>query len=63
MKPKEHKEVKFNIEENENSNDMATKKTNENEEVLFLEPKEEIEVTDEINNTRKKRRRSSASIE
>ena len=52
-----------NIEENENSNDKATKKTNENEEVLFLEPKEEIEVTDEINNTRKKRRRSSASIE
>ena len=63
MKPKEHKEVKINIEENENSNDKATKKTNENKEVLFLEPKEEIEVTDEINNTRKKRRRSSASIE
>ena len=63
LKPKEHKEVKINIEENENSNDKATKKTNENKEVLFLEPKEEIEVTDEINNTRKKRRRSSASIE
>ncbi len=63
LKPKENKEVKINIEENEISNDKVTKKTNENEEVLFLEPKEEIEVTDEINNTRKKRRRSSASIE
>ena len=63
LRPKEHKEVKINIEENENSNDKATKKTNENKEVLFLEPKEEIEVTDEINNIRKKRRRSSESIE
>ena len=54
LKTKEHKEVTINIEENETSNDEATKKTNENEEVVFLEHKEGIEVTDEINNTRKK---------
>ena len=63
LKPKENKEVTINIEESANSNDKATKKTNENEEVLLLEQKEEIEITDEINNARKKRRRSSASIE
>ena len=42
---------------------LLLKKTNENEEGLFLDKNEEIELTDEINNARKKRRRSSASIE
>ena len=36
---------------------------NENEENVFLEKKAEGELIDEINNARKKRRRSSASIE
>ena len=39
------------------------KKTNENEEIAVLDEKDEIKTTDEINNARKKRRRSSASIE
>ena len=37
--------------------------TNENKEVVSLEKKNEIEFEDEVNNARKKRRRSSASIE
>ncbi len=36
---------------------------NENNEVVFTDKKDEIELTDELNNARKKRRRSSASIE
>ena len=32
-------------------------------EVIFTEEKDEIEVTDDLKNARKKRRRSSASIE
>ena len=39
------------------------KSTNENNEVVFIDKKDEIELTDELNNARKKRRRSSASIE
>ena len=39
------------------------KKTNIHEEVMFLEKKDEIELTNEINNSRKKGRRSSASID
>ena len=35
----------------------------ENEEVEVIEKGRELEPTDELNNTRKKRRRSSASIE
>ena len=35
----------------------------ENEEVIFSDKKDDIELTDEINNARKKRRRSSANIE
>ena len=34
-----------------------------NNEVVFTDKKDEIEHTDELNNARKKRRRSSASIE
>ena len=40
----------------------SPKNTIENEEVI-LDKKDDIEITDEINNARKKRRRSSASIE
>ncbi len=51
------------IETNSNSKDKSTKKTNENNEVVFKDNNDEIELTNEINNARKKRRRSSASIE
>ena len=62
-KSKDLEGIAITIEENTNSNDEATSKTNENEEVVSLNQKDEIEVTNEINNARKKRRRSSASIE
>jgi len=55
--------IQIKIETNANSKDKSTNKTNENNEVLFVEKKDEIELTDELNNARKKRRRSSASIE
>ena len=61
-KSRELEGIAITIEENTNSNDEATNKTNENEEVVSLDQKDEIELTDEINNARKKRRRSSASI-
>ena len=57
------KEEKIQIEANANSKDKSTNKTNENNEVVFTDKKDEIELTDELNNARKKRRRSSASIE
>jgi len=62
-KSKEQKETEINIEANTNSKDKSTKKTDNNEESLFLNKKDEVELTDETNNARKKRRRSSASIE
>ena len=52
-----------NIETNSNSKDKSTEKINENEKVVISNTKEEIELTDDINNARKKRRRSSASID
>ncbi len=55
--------IQIKIETNENSKDKSTNNTNENNEVLSTDKKDEIELTDELNNTRKKRRRSSASIE
>ena len=55
--------IQIKIEANANSKDKSTNKTNENNEVLFTDKKDEIELTDELNNARKKRRRSSASIE
>ena len=61
-KSKKVEEIEINNEANANSKDKS-QKTNENEEVSFLEKKNELEPTDEINNARKKRRRSSASIE
>ena len=56
-------EDKIKIEANANSKDQSTNKTKDNNEVLFTDKKDEIELIDELNNARKKRRRSSASIE
>ena len=55
--------IQIKIEENANSKDKSTNKTNENNEIVFTDKKDEIELTDELNNARKKRRRSSANIE
>jgi len=55
--------IQIKIEANANSKDKLTNKTNENNEVVLTDKKDEIELTDELNNARKKRRRSSASIE
>jgi ribonuclease E len=56
-------EIDINIEVGEDLKDKSTKKANSNDEALFSDKKEQIELQDEINNARKKRRRSSASIE
>ena len=55
--------IQIKIEENANSKDKSTNKTNESNEVVFTDKKVEVELTDDLNNARKKRRRSSASIE
>ena len=55
--------IQIKIEANANSKDKSTDKTNENNEVVFTDKKDEVELTDDLNNARKKRRRSSASIE
>ena len=55
--------IQIKIEANSNSKDKSTNKINENNEVVFKDKKGEIELLDELNNARKKRRRSSASIE
>ena len=55
--------IQIKIEANANSKDKFTNKTSENSEVVLTDKKDEIELTDELNNARKKRRRSSASIE
>ena len=52
--------IQIKIEDKANSQDNSTNKINE---VIFTEEKDEIEVTDDLKNARKKRRRSSASIE
>ena len=57
------KEIEVNIHAHANSKDISTKKTNENNEVVIVDNNDEIELTNEINNSRKKRRRSSASVE
>ena len=51
------------IAEYNNKTTVPKIETNENEEIVSLNQKDEIELTDEINNARKKRRRSSARIE
>ena len=56
----EEENIRIDIEAIANSED---KSKNENNEVVFIDKKDEIEHTDELNNARKKRRRSSASIE
>ncbi len=55
--------IQIKIEADENSKDQSTNKTTENNEVVFIDKKDEIELANELNNARKKRRRSSASIE
>ncbi|WP_288235663.1 Rne/Rng family ribonuclease [uncultured Prochlorococcus sp.] len=55
--------IQIKIEANTNSKDQSTNKTKDNNEVVFTDQKDEIELIDELNNARKKRRRSSASIE
>ena len=55
--------IQIKIEANANSEEKLTTMTNENNEVVLTDKKDEIELTDELNNARKKRRRSSASIE
>ncbi|MDC2995487.1 ribonuclease E/G, partial [Prochlorococcus sp. AH-736-F09] len=55
--------IQSKIELNTNSKDKSINKIKENNEILFTDKKDEIELKDELNNARKKRRRSSASIE
>jgi len=55
--------IQIKIEANANSKDQSTNNTKDNNEVIFTDKKDEIELIDELNNARKKRRRSSASIE
>jgi ribonuclease E len=55
--------IQIKIEANANSKDKSTNKTNENNEVVLTDKKDEVDLTDDLNNARKKRRRSSASIE
>jgi len=55
--------IEIKIEANAISKEKSANKTNENNEVAFIDKKDEIELTDELNNSRKKRRRSSATIE
>ena len=70
-KSKESKKIDTNIESNSNYKDKSTKKMIANEEVVSLEKNEEVsldthdetELSENINNARKTRRRSSASIE
>ena len=52
--------IQIKIESDTNPKD---KSTNDNNEVVFTDKKDEVELTDDLNNARKKRRRSSASIE
>ena len=59
---KDGEEIAINIEAHEKHKKKSTKNNNKNEDIV-LEKKDEIELNDEINNARKKRRRSSANIE
>jgi len=62
-KSKEADKIEINIEANANSKEKLTKKTDEAAEVILLDKKNETELTDDLNNSRKTRRRSSANIE
>ena len=55
--------MQIKIEANTDTKNKSTSITKENNEVVFTDKKDEIELTDELNNARKKRRRSSASVE
>ena len=55
--------TEIEIEANANSKDYLQKEINENDKVASLDKNDEIELIEDINNARKKRRRSSASIE
>ena len=55
--------IKIKSKVNANSQEKSTNKIDKNNEVVFIDKKDDIELTDELNNARKKRRRSSASIE
>ena len=59
----EEEKIQINIESTANPSEKLINKTNESNESLFIDKNDEIELTDELNNARKKRRRSSASIE
>ena len=59
----EEEKNQIKIEADGNSKTQSNNKTNENNEVALTDKKDEIELTDELNNARKKRRRSSASVE
>ena len=60
---KEINEIETNVKANKNPKDKLTKNNKNNEEVSLLDGKDEIEVLNELSNARKKRRRSSASLE
>ena len=55
--------IQIKTEANANSKDTSTNKTNKSNDAVLIENKDEIELKDELNNARKRRRRSSASIE
>ena len=59
----QEEENQIAIEADFNSKDKSTNKTKANNEVALTDKNDEIELTDQLNNARKKRRRSSASIE
>ena len=63
LKSQQSEVTEIKIQENINPKDNSTINTNDNEEVIFSNKKDEIDLSDDINNARKKRRRSSASIE
>ena len=63
LNSKEEDEIEINIEANANSKDKSTKNSQEAEEVIVLDKKNDIELTDDIKNSRKTRRRSSANNE
>jgi len=57
------KDIKINLKTKVKALDESTENINKNEEILVSENNEETEITDDMNNARKKRRRSSASIQ
>merc|ERR1712065_78155 len=55
--------IQIKTEANANSKDTSTNKTNKSNDAVLIENNDEIELKDDLNNARKRRRRSSASIE